>query len=54
MIATLIDSIQYVTPGVLIVIGTLGVIAAAFAVVPIAVMGVYLAIAKRFGAFDAL
>jgi len=29
-------------------------LAAAFAVVPIAVMGVYLAIAKRFGAFDAL
>ena len=29
-------------------------LAAAFAVVPIVVMGVYLAIAKRFGAFDAL
>jgi putative spermidine/putrescine transport system permease protein len=36
--------------------GTAGNIplAAAFAIVPIAVMGVYLTIAKRFGAFDAL
>jgi F0F1-type ATP synthase assembly protein I len=33
MIATLVDSFQYITPGVLIVLGTLGVIAAAFAVV---------------------
>ena len=28
--------------------------AAAFAMVPVIVMAVYLAIAKRFGAFDAL